>query len=478
MDSKNQNARFLLIPAVIALSGALFYFGTGLRPIWWLTWLAPLPVLWFAGRCNTHGEFWIAFGAGLLGGLNWWRYLYGVIELPRLVCVVAVAFPALLFALCVLLWRRLLTRGQVWLAAFSLPLAWTSVGFLQQEFSPHSTFGNIAYSQMDFLPLIQIASLTGIWGIAFVLLLIPSTLAVLFHHFTAGKGIAAFTLACFMLLTGFGIWRLHTPLEVTGTIRAQLMSNDARGEIYSEEDSRSLALLKKYTTAEMAKSADVTVMPEKIARFSAQGAEQARAALSDAAKSHNLHIIAGLDEVRGGNRRNDALFFAPNGSVVIDYEKHHFVPGLEVGYLTGTDYAVSRQPSGVWGIAICKDMDFPEMGRQYAKRGAGLLLVPAWDFTMDDWYHARMAILRGVESGFSIARSAKRGLLTVSDNRGRIRLEKSGSLSGMVTAEVLVPVARAETLYSRWGDWFPWLCIPGFLVCLFAGFRRIQSAKA
>src|SRR5439155_23424532 len=116
-------------------------------------------------------------------------------------------------------------------------------------------------------------------------------------------------------------------------------------------------------------------------------------------------------------------------------------------------------------------LDFPAMGREYGKRGVGVLFVPAWDFVIDDWYHARMAILRGVESGFSVARSAKQGLLTVSDNRGRILLEKSGSASGMVSAEALVPVAHASTIYARSGDWFPWTCVAAFVGCLILALR-------
>ena len=54
-------------------------------------------------------------------------------------------------------------------------------------------------------------------------------------------------------------------------------------------------------------------------------------------------------------------------------------------------------------------MDFPRLSREYGKDGAAVLLVLAWDFSDDGWLHGRMAILRGVESGFSIARAPKQG---------------------------------------------------------------------
>jgi len=475
MGSRNKIDEGIIAIAVVASSAVLVYFGTGLHPIWWTTWLAPLPVLWFAGSEYSRAVFWIAFAAWLVGDLTWWHYIYTVLEIPILVCIQIIALAAVLFGLCVLLWRRLLLRGQFWLAAFWLPVAWTALGFILQEFSPNSTFGNIAYSQMSVLPLIQISAITGIWGIAFLLLLIPSATAILIHQGRRASGVAAVALACLLLTLGFGAWRLHAPMQTTGTVRAQLMTNDKKGEVYAEKDVRSLELLQKYVSTEKSSDVDVLLIPEKIARFSEQGAEQARGTLSETAKSRRTYVLAGLDELRDGNRRNDAVLFAPDGRLMIDYEKHHFVPGIEIGYLTGTDYSVIQQPSGVWGVTICKDMDFPALGRQYGKRGVGLLLVPAWDFAVDDWYHARMAILRGVESGFSIARAAKQGLLTVSDNRGRIFLAQRGSTTGLVSVEVFVPVAHANTLYARWGDWFPWFCVAGVVATLILAFRRNNS---
>ena len=73
-----------------------------------------------------------------------------------------------------------------------------------------------------------------------------------------------------------------------------------------------------------------------------------------------------------------------------------------------------------WGIAICKDMDFTSMSVAYGRLGASLMLVPGWDFNLDRTWHGHMAIMRGVEGGFSVARAAKNGYLTVSDDRGRV----------------------------------------------------------
>ena len=94
-----------------------------------------------------------------------------------------------------------------------------------------------------------------------------------------------------------------------------------------------------------------------------------------------------------------------------------------------------------------------------------MLIVSASDFVADGWLHGRMAVLRGIEGGFSIARSANLGLLTATDDRGRV-LRDEETITGppFVTAIADLPVRRDDTIYSRFGDWFAWLSIPLFLI--------------
>ena len=113
----------------------------------------------------------------------------------------------------------------------------------------------------------------------------------------------------------------------------------------------------------------------------------------------------------------------------------------------------------VWGIQICKDLDFTEWSRRYAQQGARIVAVPAWDFVRDARLHSRMAVMRGVENGFALARAAQEGLLTLSDAYGRIVAETS---SGQHPDALLVgdlASGPGTTLYTRWGDWFGWLAL-------------------
>jgi len=155
---------------------------------------------------------------------------------------------------------------------------------------------------------------------------------------------------------------------------------------------------------------------------------------------------------------NEARVYAPRAPLE-KYDKHHMLPPFESKWQPGTTLTLLREPSGTWGVAICKDMDFTPLSRQYGEAGAGLLLVPAWDFVLDRWEHGHMAIMRGVEDGFSIARAAKQGYLTVSDDRGRILAETQSDSAPFATLAANVPAAHQTTLYLLLGDWFAWLAL-------------------
>ena len=118
-------------------------------------------------------------------------------------------------------------------------------------------------------------------------------------------------------------------------------------------------------------------------------------------------------------------------------------------------------------------MDFPATLRADAVTAhPTLLAVPAWDFGGDGWWHARLAILRGVENGFALARAANDGLLTLTDAYGRVVALKPSADGGMVTLVGDLPRGPGRTLHQTIGDGFAWACIAGTLLLL--GFLRLR----
>ena len=175
---------------------------------------------------------------------------------------------------------------------------------------------------------------------------------------------------------------------------------------------------------------------------------------------------------------NSARFYSATGHLEANYDKHHFVPGLEPEK-PGHALVVLSTPSGRWGLQICKDMDFPDLSSGYAAEGANLLLgTLAWDFNVDRWLHARMAMLRAVENGFALARAGRNGLLTLSDNRGRLIAEAPTVPGRFVIVTGKLNVTRERTLYSHTGDWFAWLCMVALLALLSLLFVRRRATAA
>ncbi|MBC6459614.1 nitrilase-related carbon-nitrogen hydrolase [Actinomadura sp. HBU206391] len=205
--------------------------------------------------------------------------------------------------------------------------------------------------------------------------------------------------------------------------------------------------------------ARVVVLPEKT--FVADDASLSLLAgpLSRLAAERRIDIIAGVTLTRGGITYNAAMDFPADGGRSVDYFKHHLIPGFEGEFAAGSEVAFVPGSGRRWGIAICKDLDFPGLVRDYRGRGATAVLVPAWDFDVDAWLHSRMAVTRGVESGLTVARAARAGALTVSDPRGRVVAEARTEDAEFVSVTAGLPIHADPTLYARFGDWFAWACV-------------------
>jgi apolipoprotein N-acyltransferase len=387
---------------------------------------------------------------------------------------------AVVFGVAVLFVRSFLRRGSMFLAALAFPVYWVTCEYLNAMASPHSTWDNLAYTQMDFLPLIQVASVAGLWGISFVVFLFAGAVAALLSGI--GKvwqrrvlASAVGTIVCAVLL--FGGWRLQSNSSVK-FVAVTLTAKDVPMSVYLGTQDQALELLREYADEVRRVTptgAHAVVLPEKIGRISESALPKVDALFSSAATATHTAIIVGIVRRTPLAAFNSVRFYSPDGKLEASYDKHHLIPDVEPEK-PGNSRIILDQPSGRWGLQICKDMDFPKLSRQYAAEGADLLLVPAWDFNLDRWLHARMAVLRGIENGFALARSARNGLLTLSDNRGRILAELPTVPGRFVSITGNVNVRREETFYTRTGDWFAWLSIAMLVILLVSRvFARSQG---
>ncbi|WP_202842977.1 apolipoprotein N-acyltransferase [Luteimonas saliphila] len=463
MDSGTDHLSPMVAAVAVTLTALGWWFGTALQPLWWAASLAPLPLLAVALRMRARWAALATFVAFALGGLNLWHYLHDVIRLPLAVVLQAISMPALAMIPVVLLFRALARRGWLLAATFSVPASATGLAWLSARLSPHGTFGNIAYTQMDAVPVLQVAALVGLWGVGFLVWLGPSMLAAAFAAPGSPRQRASALLAgaCVLALAlGLGAWRLQ-PDAASSRVRVALLSVGGDGSHSADLDAEAGRRLLARYVEEIERIAsgddvDVVVMPESALLVRSH----AIAPLQSLADRHGVRIVIGAeDHTDPARKRNSALVFDPGTPMPAAYHKRHLIPGLEARYTPG-DTRIMLGGAPATGVSICKDLDFTATARDHAARGTQLLLVPAWDFDVDAWLHGRMAVMRGVEGGFAIARAARDGDLTLSDDRGRVLAEASAvGADGPVSLVADLPLRATRTPYRLWGDAFGPACL-------------------
>lgn len=452
--------------AAALLSALFFYLSQGLDDVWPLAWLAPAPVLWLA-----YGEtpLWRVIAAAVFAFLCGQIYAVQCYGAMPLLILSALAPAVALFVAVVVFARWTRRRTGPWLTWLAFPVAWTAAEYLSGAVMPNGTFGALGYSQMPAPLLIQSAALFGLPVITFLLCLTANTVAMAGHKALRNPAVLTAGAALFLANAGFGWARLAAPAGETVTVAA-LDDEALAGVAFSGgPPSASVAVAQAYAAAAReaaARGARLIVTPE--GGIAATQADRAvvLAPLAAAARDTGADIVVGVyDPARPG----DLALLLRHGGGWAQYDKRRLVPFLETAYTPGR---VSGFIGGGRAMEICKDMDFPALIRADAARGVRLAAVPAGDFGADAWLHARMAMLRGVENGFALVRSAHHGLLSVSDDRGRTVALRAAAPQGMSAVVAAVPLGSGPTLYTRLGDLFAWASVAATLIVAGLALRR------
>jgi apolipoprotein N-acyltransferase len=444
--------------ACVLLSAAGFYFSIGLGDQWWLAWLAPVPVLWFCfGPSRPWQGFLVSFLAAALGGCNLLRAYAGSLPAPLL--ILAVAGPALCFTFAAMGAKRVREKLGPVPAMFAFATLWATVDFLSAFSRSGGAIATPAASQVGAPVLIQILSVTGFVGLTFLLGFVSAGIALSLRMRSVVPIVLA--AAVFVANAGFGYVRMSTPPGKSFRV-ALIESDDAVGKVGRDDQGAALAAIDAYI-AEIEKlrgtQVALIVLPENIARLGPAWRSVAEARLSTAAKDVQSALVAGFNTELDGAQHNVSLGFLPGEHNPVIYEKRRLVPVLETKYYTPGPGP--KLLSNFIGLEICKDMDFPGMLREDETATRPLLLaVPAWDFDKDDWSHARVAVMRSVENGVPMARTARDGLLTLNDRYGTI-VARARAVAGFTTliGDLRLGGSGGGTIYDRIGDAFGWLCV-------------------
>ena len=460
--------------ACVMLTAVCGFFSFGLGNAWWLAWLAPVPVLWLAfGETRPWVAFLAAWGAFALALTSLLRAYVNV--LPGPILVLEVLGPSLLFALATMGARRVKRALGPVPAMVAFAALWAGFDFLVTFDPGVGSMLSPAGAEVPAPALIQSASLVGFVGITFLLGAVAGGIALSLRTRDVVPVLIAAGL--FVANAAYGYLRISQP--PVGVMGVALINSNTYGYWFEPKlhetgvEKAALQVIDAYT-AQVQKlrrgQVQLVVLPENISRVDEPWQDEARAKLATAADTTGAAVVGGFNAVLDGARRNLAWAFQPGARSPVTYEKRNLVPVVESDVFTpGPGPRVL--PDGV-EPEICLDMDSPRMIRRDAVAiRPKLLAVSASEIgthgdwssvgdAADDWFHARNAVLRSVENGVPMARSAGRGLLTLNDRYGRIVTETrtSGSFTTLI-GDLPLDGRGGSTLYDRIGDAFGWLCL-------------------
>jgi apolipoprotein N-acyltransferase len=391
--------------------------------------------------------------------------------------------------------NRHLTNGLLRTLVF--PLAVVGAEYLVAVTTPMGTaLSSLAATQHENLPLLQLASITGGYGVSFLVAWCASVANELWEHrlhWPKVRTVALTYVGILALTVVGGTIRLAFFAPDAETVRVAGVSvsravddaSDAAREklgpmveaIANHPDELRAALkplnddLLASTEREIRAGAKIVVWPEGgAAVFDADRAEflDQVAQLSARTGAYIEVGMAVLNEPGGKYRfRNEAVLVTPDQGPRWTYEKSYPVPFLDPIAPGDRKMPSEDTPYGRIANVICFDADFPGLMRK--AQGVDLMLVPSNDWLGFGRTHTEKAVMRSVENGYSLVRQDSNGLSRVYDPHGRTLAETDFFTTAQQTVVANVPIKGTRTIYGAVGDLFAWLSIAALAGLVVAG---------
>jgi apolipoprotein N-acyltransferase len=513
---------------LVLLSATLQVLSFPLPGLYILSWiaLAPLLVAILHARYPATIQLdesqklvpaspWQGFQLGYASGVLWylatcyWVYdtmhQYGGLSAPvgLFVLVLFSLYLGLyhgLFGLLVSLLARRDSSNR--LALLSAPFLWVAVELARTRISgfPWDLLG---ITQVDNIPLTRIATVTGVYGLSFEILLVNVAFAAAFLvHRTKRKTLLVASLVALLLLQA-GRWLSlpALPVDHTAVLLQQnlpVAETDAWTKDYFERTLQEFSALSMNPDPAPRQHPDLIIWPESPAPFQTND-PTFREPISSLARQSQAWLVVGSIGVDNPQTVfNSATLVSPAGDWDGRYSKIHLVPfgeyvpfasvfsfasGLTqaVGNFTrGTSRAPLQAGNQKLGIFICYESIFPDEVRQLVAQGAQVLV----NISNDGWYgdsgawaqHLNQARMRAVENSRWLLRDTNTGLTASIDPYGRLVAHLERKTRGALSAPYAV--TKVTTFYAEHGDWFAYLCAiisTGALIARCALFGKTES---
>ena len=456
--------------------------------------------LWVLRRSGPGRGFitGLVFGLAFYGVTLWWIFRFGVMAWTALVLMSA------LFAAVIGLVAAAVRRpGRPWLSAAAMAGLWTATDWLRGLVPLGGfTWGSVGISQVGNPVTLRLATITGVWGVTFVVVLA----AALVVEAVAGGGAAARR----WLLVGAALAALLAPISIpfasasghrVRIAAVQVDVREAAGATSALDEDLGVARLNADAHRSLAADPpDLAVWGEGAldpgATSDPETMDRVRSAI--AAVGAPTLVGAVVDDP-DGRERTTVLLFDRSAQLVGRYDKVHLVPFGEyvpfrrwlswIGALRqipvdrAPGHSVKTLTTGglpPFAAPICFENSFPAIPRAMVRDGATFLVVTvnnaSYGFSPASAQHLQMSQMRAVETGRWVVNAAVSGISAFVDPSGRVvsqtKLFEPAILRGTVVS------STSRTWYVRLGDWLPWLCLLGVLALVFARPRRRDRRPA
>ncbi|MEM6927103.1 MAG: nitrilase-related carbon-nitrogen hydrolase [Myxococcota bacterium] len=461
MKTLDRNPALWLIVAAALL--ALSHLRYGLDP---LAWVAFVPLLRFV-RLQQGWRSDLTVLVATMVGMTLATAKIATAPIPLMMAPMYGVPMGLMLGLPVVLFGRLRRRLDGPGAPLLFPALAVVSEWIQYALTEIGTWGVAANTQLDDLALLQIASVTGLAGVSFVIYLTNVALEDALDGLSSRRprlGWLAAAAATWLVVTTLGSARLAAFETATDVVRVAAVGTDATfggHPLPSPAEQATIGDgLERRTRQAAADGAEIVVWNEG-ATFvlpAQRAAAEARwAALADELDIELVAAWVVIVQDQPLRYENLSITFRPDGSATDAYLKRHPVPG-EPAVRGEAPMTVVDVDATQVGTAICYDADFPRLGLEHARADIDLLALPSSDWRGIDPIHTEMARLRAIEGGHSILRSTRMGLSAGIDPVGRFRGAMSWFDSGERVMSVALPRHGTTTIYGVLGDWFVALC--------------------
>lgn len=475
----------------VALSFVLMIFSDGQWAFALAPWLALPLLLRFVRQQKPLTGYLVSVAVMTIASSIAWYGLYPIsIPLPMQIFYYLV--PSFILALPYLVDRMMARRLSGFLSTMIFPIAFIVMRYAMSFRPGNGTYGSLAYTQYGVLPLMQLASVTGISGIVFLITWFASAINYCWESgfvFNRIKRVGAIYLCVLTAVFIYGGARLLliAPAETSVRVAALTTPSHASARIMGEVQGKSpfnlrqsLSVLESQTSKAADAGAKIIAWQEyadlistaDIGRYVKRGQK-----IADHEDIYLLLSVGILDGKQQEKGENVSILIDPGGNIKWKYLKSYLVPMVEEPYFKKGNQEIPAEetPYGKIASVICFDNDHPRYIRSAAD-DIGLFLVPAFDGKTLTPVHSRMAVFRAIENGFSILKPTGRGLSIAADYCGRIIAKQNYFTSKKRIMLADIPVKSVFTIYSVIGNSFVWLCIIGLIsLIVIAVPRRKQN---